>query len=177
MSDKNTSQLTTSWICVATAGLTSMDKREIEAQWLTDIAEYYDPSYYTALIWEEHNRNLDNLGEVLDAKVDTVDGETKLYVRLRPNGKLLSYNAQGQKLFCSIEVEEDFQGKGIFYLGGLAVTDSPASVGTDRLQFSINRAHFSRRKRKLSLSSPSIFHLDKGLKQAKNLWFSAISAG
>ena len=78
MSDKNTSQLTTSWICVATAGLTSMDKRKIEAKWLTDIAEYYDPSYYTALIWEEHNRNLDNLGEVLDAKVDTVDGETKL---------------------------------------------------------------------------------------------------
>ncbi|OTA15366.1 phage capsid protein [Xenorhabdus vietnamensis] len=169
-------QLTTTWICVATEGQT-VDKRVIEAQWLYEIAETYDTNYYTALIWEEHNRALDNLGEVLAARTDVIDGKARLYVRLRPNLKLMEYNRQGQKLFCSIEVEEDFQGKGIFYLFGLAVTDSPASVGTDRLKFSINRSHFSRKKSKLSISSPRVFNLSDGLKNTKNRWFTAISAG
>ncbi|CDM92063.1 GPO family capsid scaffolding protein [Xenorhabdus bovienii] len=170
------SQLMTTWICVATEGQT-IDRRVIEAQWLHEIAETYDTNYYAALIWEEHNRNLDNLGEVLAARTDVIDGKAQLYLRLRPNLKLMEYNKQGQKLFCSIEVEEDFQGEGIFYLGGLAVTDSPASVGTDRLKFSINRSHFSRKKSKFSISSPVAFNLSDGLKNTKNRWFAAISAG
>ncbi|MBG6029739.1 GPO family capsid scaffolding protein [Proteus hauseri] len=176
MSNNEESQLTTVWLCIATSGQT-LDGRFIKPEWLFAMAQHYDPAYYTALIWEEHNRKLDNLGEVLALKIEQTDGETKLYARLRPNIKLLQYNAQGQKLFCSIEVEKDFQGKGIYYLGGLAVTDDPSSVGTNRLDFSINRTHFSRRKRELSLSSPTAFNLKKGLTQSKNLWFSAISAG
>ncbi|MBA5808600.1 capsid protein [Morganella morganii] len=170
------SHLTTGWICVATEGET-IDQRAIEAEWLTEMAASYDPGYYTALIWEEHNRALENLGEVVAARADTVDGLTRLYLRLRPNLKLVEYNTKGQKLFCSIEVEEDFQGKGIFYLGGLAVTDSPASVGTDRLQFSINRSHFAKRRSRLSLSSPTRFNLSGGIRSSKNSWFAAISAG
>lgn len=177
MNALNTSQLMTVWICVATSGQT-IDGRYIKPEWLLGIAENYDPAYYTALIWEEHNRNLDNLGEVLSVKAENSNGETKLYARLRPNLKLVEYNKQGQKLFCSIEVEEDFRGqKGIFYLGGLAVTDSPSSVGTNRLEFSINRSHFSRKKSRLLLSSPSVFNLTEGLKAAENRWFTAISAG
>ncbi|MEY0282532.1 GPO family capsid scaffolding protein [Providencia rettgeri] len=177
MSERIDPQLTTVWICVATSGQT-LDGRHIEPEWLTGIADNYDPTYYTALIWEEHNRKLDNLGEVLAAKAEESNGETKLYTRLRPNLKLLEYNKQGQKLFCSIEVEEDFRGqKGVFYLGGLAVTDSPSSVGTNRLEFSINRSHFSRKKSRISLSSPTAFNLSDGLKGTKNRWFSAISAG
>lgn len=177
MNVRSEPQLTTVWICVATSGQ-ALDRREIKSEWLLSIAENYDPAYYTALIWEEHNRNLDNLGEVLAVKAEETSGETKLYARLRPNLKLMEYNKQGQKLFCSIEVEDDFRGqKGIFYLGGLAVTDSPASVGTNRLEFSINRSHFSRKKSKLSISSPTAFNLSDGLKGTKNRWFSAISAG
>lgn len=170
------SHLTTGWICVATEGET-IDQRAIEAEWLTEMAASYDLGYYTALIWEEHNRALENLGEVVAARADTVDGLTRLYLRLRPNLKLVEYNTKGQKLFCSIEVEEDFQGKGMFYLGGLAVTDSPASVGTDRLQFSINRSHFAKRRSRLSLSSPTRFNLSDGIRSSKNSWFAAISAG
>lgn len=50
------SHLTTGWICVATEGET-IDQRAIEAEWLTEMAASYDPGYYTALIWEEHNRH------------------------------------------------------------------------------------------------------------------------
>jgi hypothetical protein len=41
-------------------------------------------------------------------------------------------------VFPSIEIEPNFGGKGFAYLMGCALTDSPAAIATDRLQF--NRA-------------------------------------
>lgn len=70
MNGKSEPQLTTVWIGVATSGQT-LDRREIKPEWLLNIAENYDPAYYTALIWEEHNRKLDNLGEVLAVLIFT----------------------------------------------------------------------------------------------------------
>lgn len=40
-----------------------------------------------------------------------------------------------QKVYTSIEVDENFAKTGSAYLIGLAVTDSPASLGTEMLQF------------------------------------------
>jgi uncharacterized coiled-coil protein SlyX len=47
-------------------------------------------------------------------------------------------NAEGQLLFCSAEFTPDgnFRGTGKSYLEGLGVTDSPASVYTERMRFS-----------------------------------------
>jgi hypothetical protein len=47
-------------------------------------------------------------------------------------------NAAGQKLYPSIEIEPNFAGKGFAYLMGCALTDSPAAIATERMQF--NRA-------------------------------------
>jgi hypothetical protein len=47
-------------------------------------------------------------------------------------------NNAGQKVYPSIEIEPNFAGKGFAYLMGCALTDSPASIATQRLQF--NRA-------------------------------------
>lgn len=132
-------RLRTDWICVATAGKT-VDGREIKEEWLQGAADSYNQQTYTALIWPRHDTLEDrawsyNYGEVNALKAERVDGVLKLFAQLMPNDWLISTNESGQKLFTSIEVVEDFAGTGKFYLIGLAVTDIPASLGTDRLMF------------------------------------------
>lgn len=134
------SQLTTSFIRIATEGKT-VDGREIDAQWLIDMAESYDPNVYTALIWPEHDRWWGSHGEVQELKAEEEDGLMRLYARLCPSMDLMYANRNGQLLFCSIEPSEtlDFCGTGKPYLEGLGVTSSPASIGTERLRFSSKR--------------------------------------
>ncbi|WP_429074374.1 GPO family capsid scaffolding protein [Aeromonas hydrophila] len=129
----NTSTLRTGWVCIATEG-TTVDGREITAAWLTDMAETYDPEYYTALIWPEHNRWA-NFGYVQELKTDVVDGKLKLFAILSPTRDLVYYNQVGQYQFCSIEPQEQFADLGRTYLRGLGVTDQPASTGTTHLKF------------------------------------------
>lgn len=128
--------LLTDWLCIATSGPT-IDGREMKAQWLEEAAESYDTSVYTAVIWPAHYRYY-SLGTVEDLKVETADNKVKLFARLRPNQYLIQMNKADQSLFSSIEVVENFAGEGHAYMYGLAVTDSPASLGTDRLEFTKN---------------------------------------
>ncbi|MCC8380198.1 GPO family capsid scaffolding protein [Xenorhabdus sp. PB30.3] len=135
------SQLMTNWICIAMEGDT-VDGRAIEPQWILEAAELYDPQLYTARIWPEHERWFGAMGEVLAVKAEHgEDGALRLYAQLRPNHRLLEANRDGQLLFTSVEftLNGNFRGTGKTYLEGLAVTDSPASVGTTRLQFSKNK--------------------------------------
>lgn len=141
-------RLRTDWICVATAGKTA-DGREIREEWLQEVATTYNRQTYTGLIWPRHDDTYEarswsyNYGEIDELKTETVNGAVKLFARLMPNDWLLSTNEMGQKLFTSIEIAENFAGTGKYYLTGIAVTDIPASLGTDRLMFSIG-AHQSK---------------------------------
>lgn len=128
--------LKTDWICVATAGKT-VDGRDIKDEWLIDAAKNYDRSYYTAMIWPRHHRYY-NLGLVDELKSEKANGVQKLYARLSPNDYLIQMNKEKQYLFSSIEIELNFAESGKTYMYGLAVTDTPASVGTDMLHFSKN---------------------------------------
>lgn len=154
-------RLRTDWICVATAGKT-VDGREIKEEWLLEAAETYNPQTYTALIWPRHDETFEarswsyNYGEVFGLKTERVDGELKLFAQLMPNDWLISTNEMGQKLFTSIEVAENFAGTGKCYLIGLAVTDIPASLGTDRLMFSMGKHEFA-----LSMGGAEAFSLGK----------------
>ncbi|MEM5528058.1 GPO family capsid scaffolding protein [Gammaproteobacteria bacterium AS21] len=122
------------------------DGREIERKWLEDMATTYNPDKYTALINVEHmrgygpNSDFGNYGKVLNLKTEEidVDGQQRLalFAQINPNSRLLSLNEQGQKLFTSVEIQPDFAGKQEAYLVGLALTDSPASLSTELLQFS-----------------------------------------
>ncbi|CEE91291.1 conserved hypothetical protein [Xenorhabdus nematophila str. Anatoliense] len=137
------SQLMTNWICIAMEGDT-VDGRVMEPQWILEAAELYDPQLYTAMIWPEHDRWMGQMGEVLSVKAERgEDGVLRLYAQLRPNHRLLEANRNGQLLFTSVEftLNGNFRGTGKTYLEGLAVTDSPASVGTTRLQFSKRKKH------------------------------------
>ncbi|GKQ62310.1 phage capsid scaffolding protein [Aeromonas caviae] len=129
----NISTLRTGWVCIATEG-TTVDGREITAAWLTDMAETYDPEYYTALIWPDHDR-WSNFGYVQELKTEVVDGKLKLFAILSPTRDLVYYNQVGQYQFCSIEPQEQFADLGRTYLRGLGVTDEPASTGTTHLKF------------------------------------------
>ncbi|MDP8173671.1 GPO family capsid scaffolding protein [Pasteurella skyensis] len=127
--------LTTDWICVATSGFTA-DGREISKQDLKDMAESYNKEEYTSMLWLEHYR-WQNFGKVLELKAEDVGEETKLYAKISPSAELINLNGRGQKIFTSIEILPNFNKSGKAYLGGLAITDSPASRGTTELNFSV----------------------------------------
>lgn len=130
------------WFRVATEGATT-DGRNISRQWIEEMASTYSPSTYGARIWLEHMRGLyadgpfRAYGDVLavDAR-EYDDGKLGLYVQLDPTDDLVEMNKQRQKVYSSIEVDPEFADTGAAYLMGVAVTDSPASLGTEMLQFS-----------------------------------------
>jgi len=124
------------------------DGRTIERSWLEEMAASYDPAVYTALINMEHIKGftpdsmfrrfgkVDSLEtEVLTAP-EALAGKMALYAWITPTDDLVNYTANLQKLFTSMEVNTKFSDTGKAYLVGLAVTDDPASLGTEMLQFS-----------------------------------------
>lgn len=125
--------LITDFVCVATSGKT-VDGREISDQHLIEMAESYDPNVYTANIWLEHFR-FNNYGQVTELKAQREGEKVKLYAKLAPSVEMIRYNKWGQGLFTSIEITPNFADSGKAYLTGLAITDSPASLGTTQLHF------------------------------------------
>ncbi len=128
--------LISDWKRVATSGKTA-DGRTIDPQDLRDMAATYDPEVYTAVIWYEHIRYMGNFGSVTEVKAEELGGDqVRLFAKLKPNDRLLQLNKEAQKLFTSVEIAPNFSDSGKAYLRGLAVTDEPASLGTEPLHFS-----------------------------------------
>lgn len=130
------------WFRIATEGATT-DGRKISRQWIEQMAKNFDPARYGARVWLEHMRGVFHdgpfaaLGDVKAVKAEEVeDGKFALFAQLDPTDKLKQINSERQKVYTSIEVDPEFADTGEAYLVGLAVTDSPASLGTDMLQFS-----------------------------------------
>ena len=126
---------------VATEGATT-DGRQIERAWIEQMAANFDPKKYGARVWLEHMRGLypDSVfkayGDVLAVEARTVeDGKLALFAQIEPLPELVAMNKARQKIYTSIEVHPKFSDTGEAYLTGLAVTDSPASLGTEMLAF------------------------------------------
>ncbi len=168
------------WKRVALSGPTA-DGREITPQELRDIAETYKPSRYTAVIWSEHERWAGSHGTVFAVRlVEPEDdpeleaGQVALEAQLKPNDKLLYLNDRGEKLFSSIEIYPNFANSGKAYLTGLAVTDEPASLGTQELFFSrrTNKAAYFAASVELgALREPEAASGEKGLITALTAFF------
>ncbi|RJF92973.1 GPO family capsid scaffolding protein [Sphingomonas cavernae] len=138
----------TKFFCVAVEGAT-VDGREISRQWLEEMAASYDPATYTARINCEHiagyspDKPFNAYGSVLALKTEEVtlkiNGKEEkrlgLFAQIDANDQLIAINKAGQKLFHSCEIHPNFTGSGKAYLVGLAVTDKPASLGTEPLKF------------------------------------------
>lgn len=127
---------------VATEGATT-DGRNIERAWIEQMAASYDRRKYGARVWLEHLRGVypDSsfraYGDVLAIEAKPVeDGKLALFATIEPLPDLVAMTTKAkQKIYTSIEVNPKFADTGAAYLVGLAVTDSPASLGTEILEF------------------------------------------
>lgn len=136
------------WFRVAVEGATS-DKRKIERTWLEQAAKNFNRATYGARIWLEHFRSLlpdspfKAYGDIVAVKTEEVEinGQKKLalFAQIEPTDDLVAMNKAKQKIYTSIEIDESFADTGEAYIVGLAVTDSPASLGTDVLAFSAQK--------------------------------------
>lgn len=125
------------------------DGRVIERAWIEQMAAGYNPATYTASINCEHIRGyspdapFNSYGTVAAVKAEevelSIDGKKEkrlaLFAQLDPNDQLLTVNRAKQKLFTSCEISPNFGGTGKAGLVGLAITDNPASLGTEMLEF------------------------------------------
>lgn len=137
---------------VATEGATT-DGRTIDRTWIEQMAKNFDPKKYGARIWLEHLRGtlpdgpFKAYGDVTALKAEEVeiDGVKKLclFAQIVPTPELVAMNKARQKIYTSIEINPKFADSGEAYLVGLGVTDSPASLGTDVLEFAAQKPEAS----------------------------------
>lgn len=134
----------------AVEGATATDGRVIEASWIRDIVATYNTATYGARANLEHIRGFspeppfNAYGDVLSVSSKTIDltvggkTEKRLALEIVVDGQpaLVELSKRKQKVYPSIEVAPNFANSGKAYLVGLAFTDSPASLGTQMLQFS-----------------------------------------
>ena len=130
------------WHRIAQEGATT-DGRTISAEWLTQMATNFDPAKYGCRINLEHMKGMlpegpfKAYGDVTALKTEEDnDGKLGLYAEIDPTDDLKAMVEKRQKIYTSMEVDLDFADSGEAYLVGLAVTDSPASLGTSMLKFS-----------------------------------------
>lgn len=127
---------------VATAGATT-DGREIQPEWIDQMAADYNPKVYGARVNCEHIRGMtpdgpfSALGDVTALSTGTDQaGNKTLIATIDPTPALKKLSSNRQKIYTSCEIDTNFRGSGKAYLIGLAATDSPASIGTQVLKFS-----------------------------------------
>ncbi len=153
--DTPAKKLRSKWFRVAVEGGTT-DGRTIERAWIEQMAAQYSPNTYGARINCEHIKwawpggEFGAYGDVLACKAEEVEiaGEKRLalFAQLQPNDALLALNAKNQKIYTSVEIDPKFAKTGQAYLVGLAITDTPASLGTEALQFSAQHGTLTGRK-------------------------------
>lgn len=136
------------FFCVATEGATT-DGREISRDDIVQMAETYDFATRAARVNVEHIKGVDptgqfgSYGDVLALKTGEVTvkvgGKDQkrlgLFAQIKPLDNLKALNEAKQKLYSSVEIQPNFAGSGKAYLMGVAVTDNPAALGTEVLQF------------------------------------------
>ncbi|MBO6805740.1 GPO family capsid scaffolding protein [Thalassospira sp.] len=131
----------TKFFRVATSGKT-IDGREITPEQINQMAANYDPDKYGARINCEHIMSLRPQGEfpaygdVLALKADDdKHGNRVLLAQIDATDDLVKLNKARQKVYWSIEMNPNFAGTGEAYCQGLAITDNPASLGTEIIKF------------------------------------------
>lgn len=130
---------------VAVSGST-VDGREISPVHLREAAENFNPDVYAARVNVEHylspcpSSEFSAMGDVTALSTEDITegplaGRTALYAEIEPTERMKQLVADGKKIYSSIELHPQFPVNGRAYLVGLAMTDTPASLGTERLKF------------------------------------------
>lgn len=130
---------------VAVSGNT-VDGREIQPQHLRDAAANYSQEVYGARVNIEHylspypGSDFGAMGDVAALSTEDITegplaGRTALYAEIEPSDRMVQMTNKGEKVYSSIELDPQFALNGKAYIVGLAMTDTPASLGTERLKF------------------------------------------
>lgn len=134
------------WFRIGVEGDTC-DGRVLSKSDIQEMADGFDPRVYGCRINLEHIRSVNpdspfcRYGDVVETKAEVIDddsalnGKLALYGKISPLDNLLALLAKGQKVYTSMEIRPNFANTGKCHLIGLAVTDDPASLGTEYLQF------------------------------------------
>lgn len=131
---------------IAVEGATT-DGRVISRDWISQMAKNYSPEMYGARINMEHIRGyaadstFRRFGDVTAVEAEEIGegplkGKLALFGWIDPTPELVELTKVRQKIYTSIEVNPEFADTGEAYLVGLAITDDPASLGTEILSFS-----------------------------------------
>lgn len=130
---------------VATEGMT-IDGRAITRQQIEQMAKNYNTEGYTAVCNLEHYLSLmpdsqfSSQGRVVSLSTETKNlfgaDRLQLLAVVEVDDGVAAMQDKWKKAFASIEMVPNFLGSGQAYLTGLAFTDSPASIGTERIKFS-----------------------------------------
>lgn len=145
---------------VAVEGATATDGRSVTREMIDQAAAAYNTVTYTARINCEHIRGFspeppfNAYGSVLALKAEDfsieIDGkpQTKraLYAQFDANDQMVATIKADQKIFTSCEFQPNFAKTGKFGLIGVAITDNPASLGTEALSFSAFKSMWDSRK-------------------------------
>lgn len=142
-------KLVSKWFRVAVEGKT-VDGRIIAKHRIQEMAKSYNRDVYGARVWVEHLRGwladsqFSAKGDVLELKAEEIAegelaGKFALFAKIQPLQELADMVNAGKKIFTSIEIQPEFPTTGEAYMVGLAVTDEPASIGTEVLEFSAKK--------------------------------------
>lgn len=135
-------------ILLATSGAT-VDGRNISPEWLTQMANNYNPATYSAGVNMEHINGYTgtapfiSYGDVLELSVESVEVElngvkenrTGLYGILDLTDEAVELLGARQKNFPSVEIHTNFAETAQAYCIGVAMTDTPASLATEKITF------------------------------------------
>ena len=134
------------WFRIGVEGDTC-DGRVISGNDIQEMADNFDPRVYGCRINLEHIKGLmpdspfKRYGDVTEVKAEIIsddsalNGKKALFGKIAPLDELVSMVRAGQKVYTSMEIRPNFSNTGKCYLIGLAVTDDPASLGTEYLEF------------------------------------------
>lgn len=136
---------------VCTEGATLQGGVALTREDISQMAGAYDPSLYAARLNLEHIKSLwpdsdfRHYGLVKSLRaVELTSGPLKGHLSLEANieldeqqdARVFQLNRSGQKLFSSIEFYRQFPKTGGTYLCGIALTDTPAALGTQLITLS-----------------------------------------
>ncbi|WCM29180.1 GPO family capsid scaffolding protein [Sphingomonas sp. QA11] len=131
-------------------GQTISDGRVVTADMINQSVETFNTETYTPGINVEHLSGFspeppfNRYGDVIAVRAQTDDitiaGKTEkrraLYAQVDALDQLVNLARASQKPFPSVELTPDYAGSGKVGLVGLAFTDNPASIATQKLSFS-----------------------------------------
>ena len=131
-------------------GETISDGRNVTAEMIDNIVETFNVETYAPQCNLEHISGyspeppFNNHGTVIAVEARTDDiviaGKTEkrraLYAQVDASDAMVELSKREQKPFPSVELSANYAGTGKYGLIGLAFTDTPASIATQRLNFS-----------------------------------------